>query len=58
MSILEAMSAGVPIISTYHPLLEDYIIDGFNGYSVKQYNAGNFAKKIIELLQDNNKLKI
>jgi Glycosyl transferases group 1. len=44
MSILEAMSAGVPVISTYHPLLEDYIIDGFNGYSVKQYNAGNFAK--------------
>jgi len=57
MSILEAMSAGVPVISTYHPLLEDYVIDGFNGYFVKQYDAKNFAKKIIELLQDNNKLK-
>jgi glycosyltransferase involved in cell wall biosynthesis len=57
LSLLETMSAGVPVISTYHPLLEDYVIDGFNGYSVKQYNAKNFAEKTIELLQDNNKLK-
>jgi glycosyltransferase involved in cell wall biosynthesis len=57
MSILEAFSAGVPVISTYHPLLEDYVIDGFNGYSVKEYNAKNFAEKAIELLQDKNRLK-
>jgi glycosyltransferase involved in cell wall biosynthesis len=57
MSILEAMSAGVPVISTYHPLIEDYVIDGFDGYSVKQYNAQYFAEKTIELLQDKNRLK-
>ena len=57
LSLLEAFSAGVPVISTYHPLLEDYVIDGFNGYSVKEYNAKNFAEKVIELLQDKNKLK-
>jgi glycosyltransferase involved in cell wall biosynthesis len=57
LSLLEAFSAGVPVISTYHPLLEDYVIDGFNGYSVKEYNAKNFAEKAIELLQDKNKLK-
>jgi glycosyltransferase involved in cell wall biosynthesis len=58
LSLLEAMSAGVPVISTYHPLLEDYVIDGFNGYSVKQYDAKYFAEKTIELLQDKNKLKV
>jgi glycosyltransferase involved in cell wall biosynthesis len=57
LSLLEAMSAKVPVISTYHPLLEDYVIDGFNGYSVKQYNPKYFADKTIELLQDKNKLK-
>jgi glycosyltransferase involved in cell wall biosynthesis len=58
LSLLEAMSAGIPVISTYHPLLEDYVIDGFNGYSVKQYSPKNFAEKTIELLQDKNKLKV
>jgi hypothetical protein len=39
------MSAGIPVISTYHLLLEDHAIDGFNGYSVKQYSPKKFAEK-------------
>jgi glycosyltransferase involved in cell wall biosynthesis len=57
MSLLEAMSAGVPVIATYHPLLESYVLDGFNGFSVKEYNPKAFAEKTIELLQDKNELK-
>jgi len=43
---LEAMSCGVPVISTHVGNVVDIVQDGYNGYLVKD-NVNVFAKKII-----------
>lgn len=50
--ILEAMQAGLPVISTKEGAIPDIIIDGKTGFLVEQRNARCLADKIKELIKD------
>lgn len=47
---LEAMSCGVPIIASKIGGIQDYVIDGENGYSCEPGNAQDFFEKISTFL--------
>ena len=46
ITILEAMSYGLPIISTYVGAIPEIIKDGYNGYLIKKGDYIDLAKKI------------
>jgi len=48
--ILEAMSAGLPVISTFEGGIPDIIDNGVNGFLVEQQNVEALAKQMEELL--------
>jgi glycosyltransferase involved in cell wall biosynthesis len=52
--ILEAMSAGLPVISTFEGGIPDIIDDGVNGYLVEQRNVQMLANQLEKLLTDPN----
>jgi glycosyltransferase involved in cell wall biosynthesis len=55
VAIIEALSCGVPVISTDVGGVSDVLIDGFNGYLVENNNMDDFIKKI-KSLNDNREL--
>lgn len=52
LSLLEAMAAGVPVVATHSPLIEDLVIDGETGFLVREYTPESFAKAVNEVLRD------
>ena len=50
--IVEALAAGLPIISTDHGAIIESVIDGVNGYIVKKNNPEDIALKL-KLFLDN-----
>jgi glycosyltransferase involved in cell wall biosynthesis len=55
--IVEAMAAGLPIISTDQGAIVESVIDGKNGFIVEKNNPEQIAKKI-QFLIDNPKIRI
>jgi glycosyltransferase involved in cell wall biosynthesis len=55
--IVEAMAAGLPIISTDQGAITEAVIDGKNGYIVTPENPGQLAEKIDELVSNPGKRK-
>jgi glycosyltransferase involved in cell wall biosynthesis len=53
MVINEAACFGVPTVSNKIPGLDDLIIDGENGFLTEQDDIKSMAKRIIEILSDN-----
>lgn len=53
--ILEAMMSGVPIVATASPSLPEFITDGENGYLARNKDPDDIAKKIIEMINTNNR---
>jgi glycosyltransferase involved in cell wall biosynthesis len=51
--LLEAMSAGLPVISLDGKGNRDIIIEGVNGFMIKEQNDELFVEKIIYLLNNN-----
>ena len=51
-AITEAMSYGLPIISTYISGIPEQVINGHNGYLVEERNEKALAQKLIVLLSD------
>jgi len=49
VSILEAMAAGLPIISTRHAGIPEAVIEGENGYLVDEFDVKSMAEKMVEL---------
>lgn len=49
--IVEAMAAGLPIISTDQGAITESVIDGENGYIVEKRNPAALAAKIINLIR-------
>lgn len=49
--IVEAMAAGLPIISTNQGAITESVLDGENGYIVEKRNPAALAARIIELIQ-------
>lgn len=50
--ILEAMAAGLPIISTNHGAICEIVVDGVNGYLVEKKNPGQASEKLNKLISD------
>jgi len=55
--ILEAMAAGLPVISTPIRAIPDIIEDGVNGFLIEPRNPAALAEKIIQLIEDKTLLK-
>ena len=47
---MEAMSIGMPVISTYHSGIPELIKDGENGFLVNEKDVASYAKKMFEVL--------
>ncbi len=56
-TFLEAMAVGTPIIATDTIGSRDAIKDGVNGYMLHIHDIDAFAKKIIEIIDDEDELK-
>jgi glycosyltransferase involved in cell wall biosynthesis len=52
IALIEAMAAGLPVISTSCGGPEELVVAGENGYLVPPQNDGQLAEKIIQLLTD------
>jgi glycosyltransferase involved in cell wall biosynthesis len=52
LSVIEAMTAGLPVIVSHVGDLPDLIEDGVNGFLVKERTAQAFSEKIVALLRD------
>lgn len=50
--IVEAMAAGLPIVSTDHAAIRESVDDGINGYLVEKRAPGDIADKVIALCRD------
>jgi glycosyltransferase involved in cell wall biosynthesis len=50
--ILEAMAAGLPVISTPQGAIPDMVIDGVNGFLVPPGDPAAIAEKVVLLLKD------
>ena len=53
--LVEAMAAGLPIISTNQGAISESVIDGENGFIVESNNANEIVEKIIYLLDNPEK---
>jgi len=49
---VEAMAAGLPIISTDQGAIAEYVIDGDNGFIVDKQNPAMIAEKVLVLARD------
>lgn len=57
LSVLEAMSCGLPVVAAGEKGLIEIIKDGVNGFLVTADNPSGLAKKILQLLNDESLLK-
>lgn len=54
VSIMEAMSSGLPVISTKHAGIQEIIINRKTGFLVEEYDIANMSQCMIEIIQDSN----
>ncbi len=52
VAILEALAAGLPVISTPIGAIPECVTDGFNGFLVKPGDIGTLGRKMIEAVTD------
>jgi len=52
VSIIEALSVGIPIISSSVGAIPDTIEDNINGYIINDFDANKYVAKIIALIND------
>ena len=57
VAILDAMSAGLPIVSTYHAGIPEIVEDGVHGYLVQEGDAATMAECIIQLSENRSLAK-
>ena len=56
-SVIESMSLKVPCILTDTDGNRDLVVDGFNGYIIKNMNIEQMSTKICTLIENNSKRK-
>ncbi len=56
--IMEAMTCGLPIITSNAGKVESIITNGVNGFIIKNYDIENYVEKILELQKDEELCKI
>jgi glycosyltransferase involved in cell wall biosynthesis len=54
ISILEALSCGTPVVGTYSAGIAEAVIDGKNGFLVKEKDTVAIARQISAILEDQN----
>jgi glycosyltransferase involved in cell wall biosynthesis len=52
LSVVEAMSAGLPVVVSHVGDLPDLVEDGVNGFLVRERTPEAFSERIVELLRD------
>lgn len=52
LAILEACSAGIPVVSTFHAGIPDVIVEGETGFLVEEHDVDMMAKKMIILIEN------
>jgi len=50
--IVEAMAAGLPIITTDHAAISESVIDGVNGFLVEKHSVASIVEKMKLLIED------
>ncbi|UQB67767.1 glycosyltransferase family 4 protein [Epilithonimonas zeae] len=55
--IIEASAAGIPVVSTKHAGIVDVVKDNESGFLVEEHDYKAMADKILDLLENRNKLK-
>lgn len=50
--IIEAMAAGLPVISTYHAAIPESVEDGINGFLVNKCNPEGIRDRLTELIEN------
>jgi len=50
--IVEAMAAGLPIITTDQGCIKEMVQDGVNGFIIEKKNSSQIAQKVIQLLEN------
>lgn len=50
--IVEAMAAGLPIITTDHAAIRESVLQDVNGFIVEKQNSQDIARRIVQLCQD------
>ena len=51
MTILEAMSCGIPVVAFHNYGPDEIIRDSVDGYLVDHFDTEAFAKKVVEILK-------
>jgi glycosyltransferase involved in cell wall biosynthesis len=52
VAILEAMAAGVPVVSTKHMGIDDVVVDVETGFVVEEHHVFEMSDKMIQLIQN------
>jgi len=55
VAILEAMAAGLPVVSTYHSGITQVVEDGISGFLVNEHDVKKMAEKMIYLINNPKK---
>lgn len=58
LAAIEAMAAGVPLVTSFSGGIKDYSVDGVTGYTVKSYNDVNGFMDSIKKIKDNPELRL
>ena len=57
MTILEAMSCGVPVVAFHNYGPDEIVRDSIDGYLIEHYNTEKFANEVIKLLKQSERKK-
>lgn len=52
MALVDVMATGLPVVSTFHSDIPEIIVNGKNGYLAKENNVEDFARAILEFIED------
>lgn len=58
LCIIEALNAGMPVISTNHASIPEYVFNGINGFIVKKKNPLEIANSIKNIMENSLFLKL
>jgi len=54
VAVVEASSAGIPVISTFHAGIPDVIINGETGFLVNEHDIEDMAEQMLKFLRNKN----
>lgn len=57
LSMVEAALLGLPVVATLHNGIPEHVIDGKTGYLVREYDYESMAERLIQLIQNPDKIE-